>query len=150
MSAIILVSGIPASGKTTICRNLENSIERAIFFSFDDYVQEQISNNCKSESDGDFPRAKALRQSWEKYIFGRLKEEALDFTFIDDIFYLQSQRRTFMKFASRNGFKFVVLKVQCDVETAKQRNRLRVQFPGLEITSDIIQNIFENFEDEEV
>jgi len=150
MSAIILISGIPASGKTTICNGLERLIkEKVILFSFDDYIGEEVSKDTEISSYEDIPRAKVLRQSWEKFIFEKLKEEKFDFIFVDDIFYLQSQRRTFMKFASRNGFKFVVLKVQCDVEMAKERNRSRVQFPGLEITDDVIQNIFEKFEDEE-
>jgi len=149
MSAIILVSGIPASGKTTICKGLERLIkEKVILFSFDDFVGKEVLKGSEVNNYEDIPRAKVLRQSWEKFIFGKLKERSFDFIFIDDIFYLQSQRRTFMKFASRHGFKFIVLEVQCGVELAKERNRSRVQFPGLEITDDVIQNIFEKFESE--
>lgn len=120
--ALLLVMGLPAAGKSTLCRQLTADCRQSSLFSLDDIIGRQTIPDH------------AARKRFEKTIRSRLEElaTAVDeetagwhLVTVDDNLYLKSMRRPFERMARRFGFSFLVAVVPCSLQEALRRNSQR-------------------------
>uniref|UniRef100_A0A914XXA3 DNA-(apurinic or apyrimidinic site) lyase n=1 Tax=Panagrolaimus superbus TaxID=310955 RepID=A0A914XXA3_9BILA len=175
---LLLLCGIPGAGKTTIAKKISENLG-APYFSFDDFIETQLQQpstaSCFSndicahlpkpitdnkEEEDLLKPMKIYRKSWENSIEDYLNQlitmgVSNPFILLDDNFYLQSQRRDFVKIGKRFGLKICSVKVLVDVKEAQKRNLernncktdKRMLPKRLWINSEIIKKMDQKFED---
>ncbi|CAI2349442.1 unnamed protein product [Caenorhabditis sp. 36 PRJEB53466] len=113
--ALILVMGIPAAGKSTFRREIQNSAPHLVATtSFDDF---RCENSLET--------ARRTRKSFESHVEHALSATDRPIWLIEDIFYLQSMRRPFERIARRRAFQFGIVYLKVPFEEAIRRNSLR-------------------------
>ncbi|CAI5438236.1 unnamed protein product [Caenorhabditis angaria] len=114
--ALVLVMGIPASGKSTFCQKMRDfEPELVATTSFDEFRQ-------GVNGDGS---ARVTRKFFKNHCTSIIPSSNEPIQFIEDIFYLQSMRRPFQKLARNQNFSFHVIFLKFDVEEAMRRNSKR-------------------------
>ncbi|PAV75746.1 hypothetical protein WR25_11700 [Diploscapter pachys] len=134
--SLLLVMGIPASGKSTLCQMIAAASSHSAqieVVEFDRVVGRRVEDFNAAEARNAFEQAIKLKM--EK--FGENWQGLL---IVDDIFYLQSMRRPFERAARRLGWRFAVAAVRCELSVAVQRNRQRPAESRVDETT--IQRIF--------
>uniref|UniRef100_A0A914QGR9 L-seryl-tRNA(Sec) kinase n=1 Tax=Panagrolaimus davidi TaxID=227884 RepID=A0A914QGR9_9BILA len=169
---LLLLCGIPGAGKSTLAKQICKNFG-AKDFSFDEFIEAQIEPSTSNRFNKDFDTfesvnddadllkpMKEYRKLWEKLIETYMNELLKwsdcnnPLIILDDNFYLQSQRRDFIKLGKRYGLKTCSIKVVEDVEEAQRRNDERKCINGgggipkaLVINGNIIKKMNEKFED---
>ncbi|CAL2035634.1 unnamed protein product [Caenorhabditis brenneri] len=137
--ALILIMGIPASGKSTLRRRLQTAHPDLIeSTSFDEF---RVSNSTKTTD-----TARNLRKFFESHVEQKISkiQNSQKIFLIEDIFHLKSMRRPFQKSARKNNLEFGVIHLDVEISEAIRRNSLR---RGEEKQKEeTILKIFENLE----
>lgn len=171
MMALVLVMGIPGSGKTTLCKKLEERFgANALHISFDEIFgycritgeQEQCSLLGYYGSNANQSSAREERKFCELMIrdsLNMMKTEGKfslppyesilwnitdSFIIIDDIFYLKSMRRPFERMARAHSLCYIIVLMDTSLEIALKRNSGRP--PKVCISETTIRRIYEEME----
>ena len=173
----LLLCGIPGAGKTTLSNQIVSSFSETNKFCFDDFVASQLSINFAKvvSVDASLPSSsetsaiqeeilkplKVYRKSWEQHIENFLQKLGSAPTkfncsqnrlvILDDNFYLQSQRRTFVKVGKKFGLKSCCIKIVINVveaqERVSERNLIGKTSEILKVNANTIKEMNEKFED---
>ncbi|CAD6187725.1 unnamed protein product [Caenorhabditis auriculariae] len=141
--AIVLIMGLPASGKTTFCKEILEKLDgqrKVEVFSLDEFVE---GRGFKEEE-----VAKTWRKRFELHVKQRItsvwRSETPVLVLIDDVFYLKSMRRVFERFARSLSSRFLVIHLKCSLQVALNRNSERST--EQRIADDIIIKMAERIE----
>lgn len=167
--ALILVMGIPGSGKTTLCTKLQKNLLQCTVFSFDDIFNDDgfmeylwtPEHGYKSllrlygteESTSAHRERKRCEEKVRNFlenvnadrIIGRTAGDNNErLIIVDDIFYLKSMRRPFKKMARLFKLAYIVILVNTPLDVALKRNLCRPK--NQQIEEDTIRNIYAKME----
>ncbi|RCN52325.1 chromatin associated protein KTI12 [Ancylostoma caninum] len=117
--SLLLIMGLPAAGKSTLCSKLLEYRPSAVIFSLDE-VNGRWSDEFRAHSD-----RKSFEQTVRRYLEQNCDEEFDGLVVVDDNFYLRSMRRPFERMARAFGLRYCCVLVDCDVQDALARNSLR-------------------------
>ncbi|CAB11556.2 Phosphoryl Seryl-TRNA (Ser/Sec) Kinase [Caenorhabditis elegans] len=136
--ALLLVMGIPASGKSTFRRKIQTAHRELLeSTSFDDFRMMRTRSSDKN--------ARQTRKSFECHVESCISESTSKIYVIEDIFYLKSMRHPFQKIAKRHGLQFGIIFLKVGIVEALRRNSHRT---GIEKQkNETIRKIFEKMED---
>ncbi|KAK6749068.1 hypothetical protein RB195_001588 [Necator americanus] len=117
--SLLLIMGLPAAGKTTLCSKITERLPNAIVFSLDD-VNGRWSDEFRAHTD-----RKSFEQCVRFFLEQNCDEEFDRTVIVDDNFYLRSMRRPFERMARAFGLRYCCVLVDCDVQDALHRNSSR-------------------------
>ncbi|EYB82569.1 hypothetical protein Y032_0357g3394 [Ancylostoma ceylanicum] len=117
--SLLLIMGLPAAGKSTLCSKLLEYRPNAIIFSLDE-VNGRWSEEFQAHSD-----RKSFEQTVRLYLEQNCDNDFDGLVVVDDNFYLRSMRRPFERMARAFGLRYCCVLVDCDVQDALARNSLR-------------------------
>jgi tRNA uridine 5-carbamoylmethylation protein Kti12 len=149
---VILLCGIPGSGKSTLCSNLlqewdrrnqqlSENISISYHISFDDIQDKYFIDKLNENSFQDI-RKKGLDEL--KCILSNNINNNNDIIIIDDIMYLHSMRREVYVLARDFSSKLLVVWVKLDFNIALERNNNRIKEKI--VNEKALLNIYNNFE----
>ncbi|CAH8550105.1 unnamed protein product [Heterobilharzia americana] len=166
--ALVTVSGLPGSGKSTLCERLcrlRTNDCFIVWIEYDRLIPIQIfSESCDNNEWKNWRQAilgcsEKLLASWKSIDFVRVLNEdekaiwlnmstycSLNtqniIVLLDDNFYYSSMRRPFYSLAKKYSCSYVSLVCSCEVDVCILRNRSR----SSPVREDIIQKMAEKFE----
>ncbi|GMT33573.1 hypothetical protein PFISCL1PPCAC_24870, partial [Pristionchus fissidentatus] len=111
--AIIVVYGIPGSGKTTVCERLRLMDKSIYVSSFDETAI--VEGECE----------KIRRKRAQDASIAKIKDHMDSVHLVDDVFYMQSMRRPFERLSRSLGLEYGAIFVEASVENAVERDRQR-------------------------
>uniref|UniRef100_A0A0K0DM33 Chromatin associated protein kti12 n=1 Tax=Angiostrongylus cantonensis TaxID=6313 RepID=A0A0K0DM33_ANGCA len=111
--------GLPAAGKSTLSRKLEEAHPNSVVFSLD-----EVNGRWSDDFDAHRSR-KFFEQTVRLYLQNNCDEEFNKVVIVDDNFYLQSMRRPFERMAAYFGLRYCCIVVASNVEDALHRNSRR-------------------------
>ncbi|VDM64759.1 unnamed protein product [Angiostrongylus costaricensis] len=111
--------GLPAAGKSTLSRKLEEALPNSVIFSLD-----EVNGRWSDDFDAHASR-KSFEQTVRLYLQNNCDEEFNKVVIVDDNFYLQSMRRPFERMAAYYSLHYCCIVVASNVEDALQRNSRR-------------------------
>ncbi|KAK0404939.1 hypothetical protein QR680_017714 [Steinernema hermaphroditum] len=148
---LVLVMGLPGSGKTTLSnqlrRRLCDRVGSVQVFSFDDFI---LSSGAVNDGGKFSEKANVLRKAWQRGVQSAVEslvEEGQQrfIVLLDDVFYFGSMRRTFERMARAYGLACLRVFVECAVEEAIARNRIRPK-RVFDVSEEQIRQIAERIE----
>ncbi|VDM96499.1 unnamed protein product [Thelazia callipaeda] len=164
--ALVLLMGIPGSGKTELSRKLRESFGDSVctVFSYDDIFNDDgfVEHIWGEDSVGgsmvklyglnaESRNARSERKRCEYQIQKFLKAQfyaeggnVFMVTVVDDIFYLKSMRRPFRKMSSKFNLSFLTVLVDVPVEKALIQNMQRCE--RHQVPESTIRKIYEEME----
>uniref|UniRef100_A0A1I7XW02 OGG_N domain-containing protein n=1 Tax=Heterorhabditis bacteriophora TaxID=37862 RepID=A0A1I7XW02_HETBA len=128
---LMLTIGIPAAGKTTICKSIIDRRPDTVVFTFDRFANGRMGNST----------AHAIRKNFEctvrNYLVNNSAEsdEFKRLIVVDDNFYLKSMQRPFERMARAFRMHFRVLFIPCDLNSAIDRNEKRDKYERVKETT---------------
>jgi len=145
---LILMQGIPGSGKTTIANTLLTTFVKdstslthawsAVKLSTDDYREKPCGHYVHDISQNAAHHAKTQRACVDEMI----KETNL--IIIDNTNIEKWQAAPYLALASMYGYEVQVVSIQCSIADANQRNNTRD--PGRRVPSGVIEAMHEKME----
>lgn len=139
--AIALLCGLPASGKTTVARNLE---ERCSGFelrvvTFDSVLEETLEGRPWTPRDWHAARRKMVQVCTELASSLSAQDRVI---LVEDNFDLQSLRREFYRVSRSCNAGYIAIEVMCSLEECLCRNERR---SGV-VLDDVIRRMYSRFE----
>lgn len=106
MNSIILLRGLPGSGKTTLAKELSENGKYPVF-SVDDYFTDPITNEYKFVFDQNHLAYKRCEESTKSSM-----QKGITKIFIDNVFSLEWEMEPYFKLASEFNYQIFVLTVE--------------------------------------
>lgn len=106
--------GIPASGKSSLCREIASQLDRASLLHFDEVLSEEEGTERE--------RRKRAETKYRDMLFIL---ESGDILLVDDVFHLKSMRRPLLRASRRARAVLGWLRMDVDLEEAIKRDRRR-------------------------
>ncbi|VDO33516.1 unnamed protein product [Haemonchus placei] len=117
--SLVLIMGLPASGKSTLCEKIRGLRSDVVVFSLDE-INGRWSEDFDSHSD-----RKSFEQTVRDYLETYCDDEFDKIILVDDNLYLQSMQRPFKRMARSFGLRYCCVLVGCDIDEALRRNSQR-------------------------
>ncbi|KAK6054033.1 hypothetical protein COOONC_08462 [Cooperia oncophora] len=117
--SLVLIMGLPAAGKSSLCEKIQENHPNAVVFSLDEI------NGRWSEDFESHVERKSFERTVRQYLEAHCDEEFDKVVVVDDNFYLRSMRRPFERMARSFGLRYCCVLVDVDVQEALRRNSQR-------------------------
>lgn len=135
MTAVILLCGIPGTGKSSVASTLSSLLNDSHVLHFDDFEVDRAE-----WKEGTFKQSRqaALAE------FSNCLEKGDAYIILDDIMYLRSMRHQIYTLTQQHDVPLIVFHLDVNLETALSRNESRTE--RLQINVATIRAIHDNFE----
>ncbi len=106
MNSLILLRGLPGSGKTTLAKELSESGKYPVF-SVDDYFTDRVTNEYKFEFDKNHLAYKYCEENTKQSM-----QKNVSKIFIDNVFSLEWEIEPYFKLASEFKYRIFIVTVE--------------------------------------
>lgn len=117
--SLLLVMGLPAAGKSSLCKKILQFRPDGVVFSLDE-ANGRWSDNFNAHAD-----RKSFEGTVRRHLEAQCDGASEKVVIVDDNFYLRSMRRPFERMARAFQLRYCCVFVEVDVEEALRRNARR-------------------------
>ncbi|XP_065350002.1 L-seryl-tRNA(Sec) kinase [Cloeon dipterum] len=138
-SAVVLLVGLPGSGKTSLCQQLVHHQPICRHICYDELLAPDNNEKWRLARDGVLQQVEDILRHHEN------SSERL-VLLVDDNFYYLSMRRMYYKMAKRHCIPTCIIYLQCNKDLAIQRVHQRKSEGGLFVEENVIIQMAEKLE----
>jgi len=120
MSTLIIVAGLPGSGKSYACRALKKLIPKSYYFDSDLFAKKLRGDRITSLADADLVKARLVMHE-AKITKIRRKFEKYEVIYIDTCFDMPASRKLFYDLAEKDNINLIVIEMLCPTPVIKKR-----------------------------
>ena len=127
MKTLIILAGLPASGKSYLARIIKNKLPSCLYFDSDLFAKNYLEGRDVSD-----PKVRLGCHS-AKLVTINEKFEEYEYVLLDTCFDMPASRAMIYDFVKENNIKLIIIEVKCSLQTAKSRifeNEHEDRMPG--------------------